>query len=175
MPIIAVIGPSGAGKSTLVDMYLAEHSDAILHKSVTTRPMRDASDTSHTFVTDAEFDALHREGKLIQPVSAYGYRYALPLLPNDAGKTIFVLIRAPFVAQFLAHYPNAHVVQVEAPIDVLATRLAARGDAARIDEAALQQEIDAGKEVATAVVSGAGSLSDSYAAFCSIVDSRSSQ
>lgn len=165
MPIIAIIGPSGAGKSTLVDMYLAEHPDAILHKSVTTRPIRGRDDTSHTFVTDVEFDALEQQGKLLQSVSAYGYRYALPKLPKDITKTIFVLIRAEFVPPFLKLYPAARIVQIEAPLDVLARRLAERGDTTRIDTTALLAETELGRRNADAIISTTSSPAMSYTEF----------
>lgn len=165
MPIIAVIGPSGAGKSTLVDMYIAKHPNAILHKTVTTRPRRNANDNSHTFVTDAEFDALEREGKLIYSAPAYGFRYAMPLLPDDTNKTILVLLRIPFVAEFLKLYPYTRVLQIEACIDTLAARLAVRGDHDRIDNIALQKEIERGRIEAHTTIINNKTFDTSYSQF----------
>lgn len=162
MAIVAVIGPSGAGKSTLVDKYVAEHPAAILHKSVTTRPKRGAGDTSHTFLTEAQFAKLEQQGQLIQSVAAYGVQYGLPPLPDDTYRIVFVMIRHQFVDEFKQHYPSAHIVQIEAGADTLASRLHARGDSNRIDKSALTHETESGREKAEAVIVNAGPIEQSY-------------
>lgn len=147
MPIIALIGPSGAGKSTLVDYYLQHHPDARLHKSITTRPIRGEGDTSHRFVSDEEFDKLAADGELIKPVEAFGYCYAITKIPEYDGVT-FVLLRYQFVREFKRFYPEAKVIQIEAPVDVLLERIASRGDMVRADANKMQVEIVAGRKVA---------------------------
>ena len=147
MPIIALIGPSGAGKSTLVDYYIQHHPDARLHKSITTRPMRGDDDTSHRFVTDAEFDELAAAGELIKPVEAFGYRYAITKIPEYDGIT-FVLLRYQFVEEFKQFCPEAKVIQIEAPVDILLKRIASRGDMVRANANDLQTDITLGKAIA---------------------------
>jgi guanylate kinase len=147
MPIVALIGPSGAGKSTLVDYYIKQHPDARLHKSITTRPVRGDSDTSHRFVSDEEFDRLAAAGELIKPVEAFGYRYAITKIPEYGGIT-FVLLRYQFVEEFKRFYPKATVIQIKAPVDVLLERIAGRGDTARANADEIQAEIAAGKKIA---------------------------
>jgi len=147
MPIIALIGPSGAGKSTLVDYYIKQHPDARLHKSITTRPVRGDSDTSHRFVSDEEFDRLAAAGELIKPVEAFGYRYAITKIPDYDGIT-FVLLRYQFAREFKRFYPEAIVIQIEAPVEVLLERIVGRGDTSRADADVMQAEIIAGRKIA---------------------------
>ena len=111
MPIIALIGPSGAGRSTLVDYYVQQHPEARLHKSITTRPIRGEGDASHRFVSDDEFDTLAAAGKLIKPVEAFEYRYAITKIPEYDGIT-FVLLRYQFVGEFKRFYPRLRLYRL---------------------------------------------------------------
>jgi len=147
MPIIALIGPSGAGKSTLVDYYIQRHPKARLHKSITTRPIRGDGDTSHSFVSDEEFDRLAAAGELIKPVEAFGYRYAITKIPEYDGIT-FVLLRYQFVEEFKRFYSDAKVVQIEAPVEVLLERIANRYNSERDTKDALLREMSSGSKVA---------------------------
>lgn len=164
MPIIALIGPSGAGKSTLVDYYIKQHPDARLHKSITTRPIRGDSDTSHRLVSDEEFDRLAAAGELIKPVEAFGYRYGITKIQDYDGVT-FVLLRYQFVEEFKRFYPEAKVVQIEAPVDVLLERIASRGDMVRAHADAMQAEIVAGRSAADHTISSDQDFASTYAAF----------
>lgn len=171
MPIIALIGPSGAGKSTLVDYYIKQHPDARLHKSITTRPVRGDSDTSHRFVSDEEFDRLAAAGELIKPVEAFGYRYAITKISEYNGVT-FVLLRYQFVEEFKRFYPEAKVIQIEAPEEVLLERIASRGDVSRADIDVMQAEIIAGRSAADHTVSSAQDFASTYADFAKLTSLR---
>lgn len=162
MPIVALIGPSGAGKSTLVDYYIKHHPDARLHKSITTRPVRGDGDTSHRFVSDEEFDRLTAAGELIKPVEAFGYRYAITKIPEYDGIT-FVLLRYQFIEEFKRFYPDAKVIQIEAPVDVLLERIASRGDIVRANADIMQAEIITGRSVADRTISSAQDFTSTYA------------
>jgi len=164
MPIIALIGPSGAGKSTLVDYYIKQHPDARLHKSITTRPVRGDSDTSHRFVSDEEFDRLAAAGELIKPVEAFGYRYAITKIPDYDGIT-FVLLRYQFVEEFKLFYPEAKVIQVEAPVGMLLERSTSRGGARSENTDMLQAEISAGRKLAKSLVKTHGDFFNTYKEF----------
>jgi guanylate kinase len=164
MPIIALIGPSGAGKSTLVDYYIQHHADARLHKSITTRPMRGDGDTSHRFVTDAEFDKLAAAGELIKPVEAFGYRYAITKIPDYDGIT-FVLLRYQFVEDFKRFYPDTKVIQIEAPVNVLSERITNRGDKVRAKADELLDEVAAGREKADYIIDTNTDIENAYTEF----------
>lgn len=169
MPIIALIGPSGAGKSTLVDYYIQRHPDARLHKSITTRPIRGEGDTSHRFVDDDEFDRLAEAGELIKPVEAFGYRYAITKIPDYNGIT-FVLLRYQFVEEFKRFYPEAKVVQIEAPLAVLLERITSRGDMVRADADEIQMEIITGRKIACHTINTRDSFSDVCVEFSTMLE-----
>ena len=161
MPIIALIGPSGAGKSTLVDYYIKQHPNARLHKSITTRPIRGEDDTSHRFVTDEEFDKLAAAGELIKPVEAFGYRYAITKIPEHDGIT-FVLLRYQFIEEFKQFHPEAKVIQIEAPVEILVERIARRGDIVRANADEMQAEIATGRKVAEYTINTSQPLETAY-------------
>lgn len=163
MPIIALIGPSGAGKSTLVDYYIQQHPDARLHKSITTRPVRGNSDTSHRFVSDEEFDKLAAAGELIKPVEAFGYRYAITKIPEHDGTT-FVLLRYQFVEEFKRFYPHVIVIQIEAPIKTLLDRTASRGSEERVNQSIIE-EILSGRKYANYTMNNELAFSKAYSEF----------
>lgn len=165
MSLVVLIGPSGAGKTSLVDKYLANHPGAELHKSATTRPQRDSHDNAHDFMTDNQFDQAIAEGRFIQPVEVYGQRYALPHLPKQSDQLLFVLIRQQFVAPLKALYPDATVIQVEAALVTLTSRLASRSDRQRDTPEQLQAEIDAGRQVADHIIVNDGAIDASYQEF----------
>lgn len=152
MPIIVVIGPSGAGKSTLVEMFTLRHHEAALHKSATTRAQRNEYDNSHIFMTDDEFTQAQDEGKFIQAVEIYGHRYGLPTLPEDTSNVILLLLRAQYVTIFKQYYPDCHVIQLEAPLPLLADRLIARGDGDRVDGTEISLEVTVGRTLADTII-----------------------
>lgn len=71
--IIAIIGESGSGKSLVAD-YIKETYGIHLVESRTTRKQRNAKDTGHTFVTDAEFDS-YDKNDIIAITEFGGKRY----------------------------------------------------------------------------------------------------
>jgi len=113
--------------------------------------MRGNGDTSHRFVTDAEFDKFAAAGELIKPVEAFGYRYAITKIPEYDGIT-FVLLRYQFLEEFKRYYPEAKVIQVEAPVDVLLERIASRGDKVRAKADELLNEVVVGREKADLII-----------------------
>lgn len=70
--IIAIVGRSGSGKTTIQDM-MSKYYNIHPVRSHTTRPRRTPSETSHVFLTDAEFDDM--KAPLAETVYG-GYRYA---------------------------------------------------------------------------------------------------
>ena len=55
--IVLVVGESGSGKSTICNLLTTRYGLKQV-ESYTTRPMRYEGESGHTFVNDAEFDAL---------------------------------------------------------------------------------------------------------------------
>jgi guanylate kinase len=75
--LIIVSGPSGAGKSALVSAVLERLPGLRFSVSYTTRPPRgsERSGVEYHFVSKAEFDALVRDGALLEWAEVYGNCY----------------------------------------------------------------------------------------------------
>jgi guanylate kinase len=141
-----VIGPSGAGKSTLAGAFVASHPSFQLVLTHTTRPPRPGEAGTHVFVSDQDFDRTPYLGSL----SLFGARYGLPPIADPASTV--VLLRLAALDQLAGLFPDARIIQVEAPADILVQRLCQRGDPQRADRRALRQETLAGRAAAQAVV-----------------------
>src|SRR5882724_12566590 len=83
--MLVLSSPSGAGKTTLSRMLLADHA-VELSISVTTRPQRPAEqDGAHYhFIDRARFDAMVRDGELLEWAEVFGHRYGTPRAPVEA-------------------------------------------------------------------------------------------
>lgn len=149
-PPLIIIGPSGAGKSTLVHRLLDETGSQLV-RTVTTRPARGDDDLSHTFVDESTFFGMKERDEFLGSDTVFGHHYGLPKLP-ETDQSVVVLLRAPFVGTFRSQYPEALVVQIEAPVPTLLERLEVRGDINRADPAILEAEIMAGRQLADAVI-----------------------
>ncbi|ALM09612.1 MAG TPA: guanylate kinase [Candidatus Peribacter riflensis] len=75
--LVLIIGPSGVGKSVVLRALKAQHPEYVFPRSATTRPRRPGEgDDLYRFLTDAEFDALVREGKVLEWATVHvGARY----------------------------------------------------------------------------------------------------
>lgn len=158
-----VIGPSGAGKSTLTTAFVAAHPQYELIRTQTTRPRRLGEADTHLFVDEATFAATDYLGTL----DIFGARYGLP--PFDSRLKPIVLLRVFALDQFRAIFPDARVLQVEAPVEQLVVRLRARGDTDRADVVSLQREIDLGRADADAVVDTSGTVGAGQAGFAAAI------
>ena len=156
-----IIGPSGAGKSTLVQR-LVEQTGAELVRTYTDRARRGANDDdTHIFVDTAEMERMKRANLFRGDGPMGGAHYGLPYFSNEGAPKI-ALLRAPFVPTVLTIQPDAAIVQVEAPVDILIARLTTRGDEKRTDVSRLQKEILFGRTVAHYVISTDQPIDDSY-------------
>jgi ribose 1,5-bisphosphokinase len=120
--LVLVVGPSGAGKDTLLNAARdAFRDDPRVHfvRRVITRPA-DPNGENHEPVTGAEFAA--RDFRLSW--SAHGLRYGIPAV--DTAPVVVANVSRGVIATAAAQYP-VRVIEVTAPANVLAARLAARG------------------------------------------------
>lgn len=145
MSVVVLIGPSGAGKST-VARILQDVYGFHLQKTVTTRPQRNPYDTDHIFVNEETFDTMNASGSFFGTLPTFEYKYGLPKF-DPAARTL-LLLRAPAVEEFRTRFPEAHIFEIDAPLDVLEKRLIARNDYDRIDSATLEKEITWGRSLA---------------------------
>jgi guanylate kinase len=75
--VFVVSAPSGAGKSTLVQRLVRNVPDLAFSISFTTRKPRpgEVDGRDYFFISDERFDAMIREGGLVEWVQVYGHRY----------------------------------------------------------------------------------------------------
>jgi len=134
--LVLVVGPSGAGKDTLLDAARqALEGDPRFRfvRRVITRPAA-AGGENHEPTTDADFAA--REFALAW--QAHGLRYGIPadIVPDlAAGRVVVANVSRSIIADAARRFP-VRVIEVTAPPDLLAARLAARGRESAVDVAA---------------------------------------
>jgi ribose 1,5-bisphosphokinase len=134
--LILVVGPSGAGKDTLLGAaQQALTGDARFRfvRRVITRPLA-ASGEQHEAVTESEF-VLRRFALSWQ---AHGIRYGIPAeIESDlaAGRIVVASVSRTVISEASPRFP-IHVIEITAPPELLATRLAERAREAASDIAA---------------------------------------
>jgi len=124
--LVLVVGPSGAGKDTLLNAARrALAGDAGFHfvRRVITRPA-DPNGEDHEPATEAEFAA--RDFAL--QWQAHDLRYGIPAdIPNDVVSAVVVAnVSRAVIAEAATRFP-VRVIEITAPPQILAERLAARG------------------------------------------------
>lgn len=75
-----ITGPSGAGKSSVIAALLRRDPKLAFSVSATTRPKRpdEVDGRDYYFVSEAAFDRLVAEGKLLEWTTYQGHRYGTP-------------------------------------------------------------------------------------------------
>ena len=122
--LVLVVGPSGAGKDALLNAARAALRDdprISFARRVITRP-KDAGGEDHEPVTDAEFATR----AFALSWAAHGLRYGIPAAAVQAAPVVVANVSRGVIADAAARFP-VRVIEVTAPADVLAARLAARG------------------------------------------------
>jgi phosphonate metabolism protein PhnN/1,5-bisphosphokinase (PRPP-forming) len=122
--LVLVVGPSGAGKDSLLNAARdAFRGDPRVHfvRRVITRPP-DPHGEKHEAVTEAEF-AL-RDFALSW--SAHGLRYGIPMVALQAAPVVVANVSRGVIAEAARRFP-VRVIEITAPPEILAVRLAARG------------------------------------------------
>jgi ribose 1,5-bisphosphokinase len=134
--LVLVVGPSGAGKDTLLNAAreaLADDTRYRFVRRVITRPA-EAGGEDHEPVSDVEFAT--RDFALSW--EAHGLHYGIPAdVADDVARGVVVVanVSRSVIATAAAVFP-VRVIDVTAPPEVLAARLAARGRETAADVAA---------------------------------------
>jgi phosphonate metabolism protein PhnN/1,5-bisphosphokinase (PRPP-forming) len=134
--LVLVVGPSGAGKDTLLDagrQALVDDPRFRFGRRVITRPA-EAGGEAHEAVTDAEF-AVRAFALAWQ---AHGLRYGIPDdIATDlaAGRVVVANVSRGVIAEAAGRFP-VRVIEITAPPQILAARLATRGRESATDVAA---------------------------------------
>ncbi|GLS86621.1 ribose 1,5-bisphosphate phosphokinase PhnN [Cypionkella aquatica] len=127
--LFLVVGPSGAGKDTLLAGAVA--ADPRLHwaRRVITRAQV-AGGEPFEGVSAPAFQARLQAGEFALHWQAHGLSYgvdAAELAPLAQGRNVLINGSRAALAGALAAYPGLRVIQISAPPEVLADRLALRG------------------------------------------------
>jgi guanylate kinase len=122
------------GKGTVVRQLLARRPDLHFSVSATTRAPRPAEEDGvhYRFLSDAEFDAMVREGAFLEWASMFGHRSGTPAAPVEAarreGRDVLLEVDVQGAAAVRERVPDAVLVFLRPPSEEeLARRLRARG------------------------------------------------
>lgn len=138
--LVAVAGPSGAGKDTLMEGARAALSgDASIRfvRRAVTRPEA-AGGEDHLPLDRPGFEAMRAAGAFALWWEAHGLLYGIPRdIAEDlgAGRVVVANLSRTVLAEAHARFPLL-VLEITAPPEVLAARLAARGREDAADVAA---------------------------------------
>jgi ribose 1,5-bisphosphokinase len=128
---VLVVGPSGAGKDTVMraaQARLAEAKEFVFVRRVISRSPDEHED--HEPVSVAEFQAREQRGEFALSWRAHDTYYGVPIgIEADmaAGATVICNASRTIIAAARQRYPSVQVIEITAPPDVLAERLARRG------------------------------------------------
>lgn len=137
--LILIVGPSGAGKDTLMNgarMALADNPRFRFVRRIITRP-GDMGEEAHESVTEQAFELRREAGDFALTWRAHGLHYGIPAdiaMDLARGRVVIVNVSRAVVAEAAARFPVS-VIEVSAPANVLARRLAARGREDAVDVA----------------------------------------
>jgi ribose 1,5-bisphosphokinase len=131
--LVLVVGPSGAGKDTLLGLAkdaCAEDGNVVFARRVITRASSPSEDNEE--VSADAFREAQARGDYAMHWEAHGHSYALARAIDDdlrSGRSVVANASRTVIALARRAYANVIVVQITAPPDVLAERLAMRGRA----------------------------------------------
>jgi len=134
--LVLVVGPSGAGKDTVIDGARAALGDDTRFRfvrRVVTRPVEPGGEA----VSEKTFFARRDAGGFALHWRANGFYYGIPAdiaLDLAAPRVVVVNISRALIAEAAQRFP-VRVIEVTAPPDILARRLAARGRQDAVDVA----------------------------------------
>jgi ribose 1,5-bisphosphokinase len=138
-----VVGPSGAGKDTVLAglaASLTPQDGVMIARRIITRPCQPGGAEQHLSVTDDGFSRLEAAGAFALSWASHGLRYGIGAevrLWLAAGMQVVANgSRAAIPAARAAFGPALRVVEITAPPELLAARLAARGRESAADIAA---------------------------------------
>jgi len=129
--LVLVVGPSGAGKDTLLDrarLALGDDDRFRFVRRVITRPAI-AGGEDHEPVDTASFELRRAVGAYALWWDAHGLRYGIPSdigLDLAAGRVVVASVSRGVIGEAARRFA-VRVVEITAPPEVLARRLAARG------------------------------------------------
>ena len=160
--LVLVIGPSGAGKDTLLNLartQCAADERIVFPQRVVTREATSSEDNRQ--LDHESFEAERARGEFAVHWEAHGHSYGLPRGIDDdlrAGHIVVANVSRTVVDAMRLAYADVVVVEITAPPEVLAERLAMR---ARSSDGAIElrlgRHIDAGVALPDITIVNVGS------------------
>ena len=134
-----IVGPSGAGKDSILDGARAHLDPAhfVFAKRTITRPASSGGE-AHEACTQEEFALREQQGAFLLTWQAHNLSYGLPSTLLEAlhtGQHVLANGSRSMVAALKQRVPNLVVIEISAPAEVLAQRLAQRGRESAADVA----------------------------------------
>jgi phosphonate metabolism protein PhnN/1,5-bisphosphokinase (PRPP-forming) len=129
--LVLVVGPSGAGKDTLLDAArrtLEGDTRFRFVRRIITRPF-DGGVEAHEPADEAGFEARRNAGAFGLFWRAHGFAYGIPAdigIDLEQGRVVVANVSRAVIAEAASRY-RVKVIEITAPAEVLARRLAARG------------------------------------------------
>jgi phosphonate metabolism protein PhnN/1,5-bisphosphokinase (PRPP-forming) len=128
--LVAVVGPSGAGKDTLMAGAQARLAGDARFRFVRRRITRpaEAGGEAHDPLTEAAFVAAREAGGFALWWAAHGLLYGIPRdIESDMAEGRVVVANLSRGVLAAASYYRLRVLEITAPVELRAHRLAARG------------------------------------------------
>ncbi|TXM87776.1 phosphonate metabolism protein/1,5-bisphosphokinase (PRPP-forming) PhnN, partial [Methylobacterium sp. WL116] len=128
---VLVVGPSGAGKDTVIAAaraQLAGDPRFVFPRRLVTRPPSAHEDNAE--IAEAEFSRAAAAGAFPLHWRAHGLGYAIPaeaLTEAEQGRVVVCNVSRRVIEAARRTLPGVHVVAITAAPEILAARLAARG------------------------------------------------
>lgn len=126
-----VVGPSGAGKDSLIDgarQQLPKDKFVFARRTITRPPGKPGEDYESR--TDDEFEVQRQRGDFLITWDAHGLRYGLQssLIDQQASGLHIIANGSRAMVEILkARVSNLVIIEITAPIELLAKRIAQRG------------------------------------------------
>lgn len=133
--LIGVVGPSGVGKDTVMEALAARRPGLGLVRRVITRPGY-AVGEAFDDVSAEEFERRALAGEFSLHWRAHGLRYGIPRETEArlaGGEDLLVNLSRSVLGEAQARFRGFTTLQLTAPHEVLAGRLAVRGRESRAD------------------------------------------
>ena len=135
MNLIYIMGPSGAGKDSLLNSLhqemasLGKSLPLIMAQRTITRSHHQSNE-NHEAVDEASFESLLQSNAFALNWFANGLHYGIrheQLAPMSKGSWVMVNGSRAYLEQAQLRFPGLTVLHITAPVDVLRSRLLARG------------------------------------------------
>lgn len=139
--LVLIVGPSGAGKDTLLNgarqALAGDHRIRFVRRTITRPAHPNRGEEKHDTLTEQAFEAIRTAGGFALSWRAHGLHYGVPSdigIDLAEGRVVVVNVSRAMVVEAADRFP-VRVIEITAPADLLARRLAARGREDAVDVA----------------------------------------